>query len=121
MRKILGVACVPLGLLVVLAARPVGAQTPVNLNPRQNPKFSPYLNLVNRGNAAVNYYGIVRPQIQQNQQLQMLQFGLAQTTAEATAALTQPAAPAPGQLPDTGHAAGFMTYTKYFNTVAPRR
>jgi hypothetical protein len=27
---------------------------------------------------------------------------------------------APGQPPDTGRVAGFMTYTKYFNTVNPR-
>src|SRR5207244_10208416 len=90
-------------------------------SPYAPPGFSPYLNLLNRGNPAVNYYGIVRPQIQQGQQLQVLQYGLAQTTAEATAALTQPATAAPGALPDTGHAAGFMTYTKYFNTVSPRR
>jgi hypothetical protein len=32
------------------------------------PVLSPYLNLLNRGNPAVNYYNFVLPQLQQNQQ-----------------------------------------------------
>lgn len=79
---------------------------------------NPYLNLLNRGNPAINYYGIVRPQIQQGQQLQMLQFGLNRTAAEATAAET--AATTPGAPAATGHTVGFMTYTRYFNTVSAR-
>src|SRR5207248_1125492 len=30
--------------------------------PGMTPGFSPYLNLLNRGNPAINYYGLVRPQ-----------------------------------------------------------
>jgi len=86
--------------------------------PYSAPVLNPYLNLLNRGNPAVNYYGIVRPQIQQEQQLQMLQFGLNRTAAEASAAET--AATTPSALATTGHTVGFMTYTRYFNTVNAR-
>jgi hypothetical protein len=61
---------------------PAAAQNPFpyNQNPynsylqqsqQQNqrpPVLSPYLNLLNRGNPAVNYYNFVQPQLQQNQQ-----------------------------------------------------
>ena len=113
-----------IALTLALAAGAAEAQqpgvqpsTPYQYSP---PTVSPYLNLLNRGNPGINYYGIVRPQIQANQQFQTLQYGLARTTAEAEAANATATAPAPGQLPDTGHATGFMTYTKYFNTVSPR-
>ena len=83
------------------------------------PAVSPYLNLLNRGNPAINYYGIVRPQIQQGQQLQTLQYGLTHAvdeiaTDQGTTTTT------PGALAPTGHVAGFMTYPKYFNTVNSR-
>jgi len=111
-------------LTLALAAGAAQAQSPVGQPPaspyRYSPPIvSPYLNLLNRGNPAINYVGIVRPEIQAQQQFQMLQYGLARTTAEAEAAVNTTTA-APGQLPDTGHATGFMTYTKYFNTTAPR-
>lgn len=111
-------------LTVALAAGAASAQSPVGQPPASPyhyspPLVSPYLNLLNRGNPAVNYYGIVRPQIQANQQIQMLQYGLARTTAEEEAAANSAATP--GQLPDTGHVTGFMTYPKYFNTFAPQR
>lgn len=114
-----------IALIAALAAGAVQAQPPAvqpPTAPYTAPVVNPYLNLLNRGNPAINYYGIVRPQIQQSQQLQMLQFGLARTAQEAATA-EQTATTAPGAsaaLPDTGHVAGFMTYTKYFNTVNPR-
>jgi hypothetical protein len=36
------------------------------------PAFSPYLNLLRGGNAAINYYGLVRPELQFRQALQNL-------------------------------------------------
>jgi hypothetical protein len=113
-----------IALTLALAASAAYAQAPVQppTQPYSPPVLNPYLNLLNRGNPAINYYGIVRPQIQQGQQLQMLQFGLNRTAAEAATA-EQTALTAPGAsavLPDTGHVAGFMTQTKYFNTVNQR-
>jgi hypothetical protein len=110
-----------IALTLFVTATAARAQAPVQppTQPYSPPVISPYLNLLNRGNpAAINYYGIIRPQVQQSQQLQLLQFGLTKTAEEATAALTQPTT-APGALPDTGHAVGFMTYPRYFNTVNP--
>lgn len=102
-------------------AQPPAVQTPTA--PYSPPAFNSYLNLLNRNtNPAITYYGIIRPQVQQGQQLRMLQFGLTRT-AEAEAATEQALTAAPGAsatLPDTGHVAGFMTYPKYFNTVNPR-
>jgi hypothetical protein len=108
-------------LTLALAASAVQAQPGVQptTQPYSPPVLNPYLNLLRGGNPAINYYGLVRPQMQQTQQLQMLQSGLAHTTAEAEAAALAPTT-STGVLADTGHSVGFMTYTRYFNTVAPR-
>jgi hypothetical protein len=109
-----------IALALVLAAGTVYAQPPVTpqapTQPYSPPVFSPYLNLLNRGNPAINYYGIVRPEVQAQQQLQRLQFGLARTDAEIEATT----ATAPGLLPTTGHTVGFMTQARYFGTVNVR-
>ena|SRR5665213_4636896 len=106
-----------IALALALAAGVVYAQAPVTpqapTQPYSPPVISPYLNLLNRGNPAINYYGIVRPEVQEQQQLQRLQFGLARTNAEIEAATTT----GPGGLPTTGHTVGFMTQARYFNTV----
>jgi hypothetical protein len=96
-------------------AQPLAPQAPTQ-QPYSPPVFSPYLNLLNRGNPAINYYGIVRPEVQDQQQLQRLQLGLARTNAEIEATTATP-----GFLPTTGHAVGFMTQARYFNTVNVRQ
>lgn len=73
---------------------------------------SPYLNLLNRNaNPAITYYGIVRPQFDTANSIQRLQ--------EQSTANTQ-AVTAVGELaaPETGHAVGFMTQSRYFNTLS---
>ena len=109
-----------IALALVLAsgtvyAQPLAPQAPTQ-QPYSPPVFSPYLNLLNRGNPAINYYGIVRPEVQEQQQLQRLQFGLARTNAEIEATTST----APGLLPTTGHTVGFMTQARYFGTVNVR-
>jgi hypothetical protein len=47
-------------------------------NPYIRPPVSPYLNLTRGGNPAVNYFGLVQPQLQTTEQLQMLQMQQAQ-------------------------------------------
>ncbi len=96
---------------VTYGQAPVAPQGPTQ--PYSPPVFSPYLNLLNRGNPAINYYGIVRPQLQDQEQLQRLQFGLARTNAEIEATTTT----RPGEVPPTGHAVGFQTQGRFFNTV----
>jgi hypothetical protein len=51
---------------VVYAQAPIAPQAPTQ--PYSPPVVSPYLNLLNRGNPAINYYGLVRPQVQEQQQ-----------------------------------------------------
>ena len=98
-----------LAVSVFLAAGQAGAQGP---SPRpvstQRPTVSPYLNLARPGTPALNYYNLVRPQVEFRNDVQRLRQDLAssqQTVAEVDAALA---------LPGTGHATRFMDYSQYF-------
>jgi hypothetical protein len=111
-----------IALTLTLAASAAQAQQP-GVQPGAPyitpPVLSPYLNMLRSGNPAVNYYGLVRPQIQQGQQLQALQYGLARSAEEAAAA--EGPTTGTGVAANTGHTVGFMTYARYFNTTAPPR
>lgn len=76
-------------LLVAVGACQAQAQTPPQTRPRPQlppapavpyrPPVSPYLNLLNRQtNPAINYFGIVRPQLQFGQAIQQQQAELNQ-------------------------------------------
>jgi hypothetical protein len=69
------------------------------------PPVSPYLNLLNTGDPAINYYGLVRPQFAYNRAIQNL--GNELNYLEATPQ---------GNLPpsQTGIRSTFMTQYKYF-------
>jgi hypothetical protein len=88
------------------------AQVPFNrptVNPFNPPVVSPFLNLNRGGNQAINYYGLVRPQLDTAaglQQLQRQQQVLAQTPTPETV----------GGIPVTGHPAQFMSFSHYFNS-----
>ena len=72
---------------VLLLAAPLVAQPQPRATPTR-PVFSPYLNLLGgTGNPGLNYYGIVRPQMQLQQQFNQLQ----QQTNQQFAALGQSA------------------------------
>jgi hypothetical protein len=122
MQKQLGLSgIVVLGLLFHAAASPVRAQvnTPWGY-PR--PVVSPYINLFRGGvNPAINYYGIVRPEVDFRRSIGGLQQQLI---------AQQQAAAAPeeyGVLPATGHLPTFRNYAHYFadrtgqsTAIAPR-
>jgi len=75
--------------------------------PPSTPTFSPYLNLLRRGNPAVNYYGLVRPEQQWRNavgQLQQNVQGLDTAVAEGQAAGTL----------TTGHATQFQNLSHFF-------
>ena len=102
------------GLFVTLAlsSRPAHGQPPGNAYyPSRQPAVSPYINLLRSGNnPAINYYGIVRPEIALRNNLLQLQGQQAATTTQQqdlAAALT---------LPPTGHVSGFQTQSRYFMT-----
>ena len=110
----LWVACaVP---VLVAAAGPVRAQPPVPGGPAATrPAFSPYLNLARPGTApALNYYGLVRPELQFRQSIQNLQGAVAANQQ----AIGGVQAEATGVSP-TGHPTQFLNYGGYFLTNAP--
>jgi hypothetical protein len=72
------------------------------------PAVSPYLNLLNSGDTAINYYGLVRPQFAYNRAIQNL--GNEINYLEANPAGNQMLQ----QSFQTGTRATFMTQSKYF-------
>ncbi len=75
--------------------------------PRTNnyPTVSPYLNLARPGQAATNYYGIVRPQVEANQAFQQIQQGTFTTDPRFGPAMgPQGAGPDGGVTPRTSSA-----------------
>src|SRR4051812_48745170 len=101
---------VPLSAVLVLAAaRGAYAQPPSYAQPRT----SPYLNLLRAGSSpGVNYYGLVRPEVDFRRSIQQLQ-----TQTQANQQTLTGLQTATGAL-TTGHPVGFMTHTAYFQTVS---
>jgi hypothetical protein len=103
---------------VLAGVTPAGAQqlgAPGNFgqppaNPFGNPAISPFLNLNRGGNPAINYFGIVQPQLQTSQSLQQLQQG--QMSLEQNAMYGQTGTGAFGSM--TGHPAVFMNTLHYY-------
>lgn len=102
MRKLL-----PALAIILFSTGWASAQAP-GVRPYARPAFSPYLNLNRFGtNPAINYYGLVRPQLRYNNDIQRLQdntFELQQR---------EPAVVGSELLP-TGHATGFLNHQRYF-------
>lgn len=84
--------------------------------PYQNPHptFSPILNMSGFNNPAINYFGIVRPQMQTTAALQTLQTNQQfLLTAQAYGQMPMVTEGQPSIL-TTGHTVGFNDYTRYF-------
>jgi len=98
--------CFSLGLLVLVMTSSAHAQGPYT-RPLTNstPPVSPYLNLTRGGNSAVNYYGLVRPQMDAQRLLQQTQTG---GGMPAGSGLTM-------DMPNSGHPVQFMNFSHYFN------
>lgn len=80
--------------------------------PAGRPTFSPYLNLLRQNNPAyLNYYGLVRPQLNLQQSIQGLQQGLAANQYQ-----TQQLQSTEATLVGTGHPSFFMNQSRYFMT-----
>lgn len=81
-------------------------------NPFGTPTISPYLNLGRGGNAGINYYALVRPQVQAFQGIQMLeaqQQSLAEQQQQAFSRFQTGA-----QIGVSGHRTYFFNYGHYF-------
>ena len=103
------------GILVV--ANDGSAQVLNSNQPNNNmlrPAISPYLNMNRSGNPAINYYGLVKPQVDTAKQLQTLQQQVQQNQLMPQLG----AAPEDdGMLSNyaiTGHPASFSSYSHYF-------
>jgi hypothetical protein len=105
-------ALIPVVLIVMaLLATTAHAQFPQGPanGPGYNQPVSPYLNLLRRGSdPAINYYGIVRPEIATQRSLQGLQQQI-----NTVGALTAADAQSNNQL-STGHPIMFNNYSHYF-------
>jgi hypothetical protein len=100
----------------VLHAQLAPYTQPQTYNPYARPTISPYLNLVRPGaNPALNYYGLVRPQIQTSRALQAFQQELLPVAGGLAPAVEQ--AGVASNLPTTGHKTSFYNYSTYFPTV----
>ena len=112
------IALVVSGILVLATTREASAQYPGSLAPGRPPQqgagpvFSPYLNLLRGGNPAINYYGLVRPEIQFRNALQNLNNELEQTEADVAAGQ----AGATGF--QTGHPVQFFNLSHYYPNSA---
>jgi hypothetical protein len=107
MRKIV-LACLA-GWLSLGAASQASAQyTPPPTSPFYRPPISPYLNLTRPGQAGINYYGLVRPQIDTYATLNQLQYQ--QNQLQAGLAYDQNMVAM-----DTGHSTRFGNYSHYFS------
>ena len=87
-------------LVVSLGADRVWCQSPP-------PGYSPYLNLARPGSPGMNYYGLVRPQVEFRNDLQQLQ----RTTTTLQSGVSQFMS---GDLA-TGHPAAFMYFGGYYS------
>ncbi len=104
-------------LSMLLFASAAVAQPMVPGGGFQRPTVSPYINLA-RGNggisnAALNYYGIVRPEQAFRQQAASLQQQLTQTNQNLGSLAQDASNP---QTAVTGRGAVFNQYSQYFNT-----
>jgi hypothetical protein len=96
-------ACLTIGVGTVHAQPPgPGSYT-------RPPAFSPYLNLNRGGSPAINYYGLVRPEVQFRQSL----LHLSNDVAANQQALGS-GNPGFNDMPFTGHPTQFMNLSGYF-------
>jgi hypothetical protein len=107
-----------LAAAALLTGSQASAQAPYQrpqLGPMQRPTVSPYLNLARGGSKAINYHGLVRPQVETTRAITQLQ--------QQQQTLLQPMAPLgqapPTDLPITGRPVQFWNYGTYFPTMPP--
>jgi hypothetical protein len=95
-------------VLCVLGMAAGVASAQPRVGPTSRPAVSPYLNLLRPGNSAgVNYYGLVKPQVEFRNNIQALQQ---QVTNNQTAITDLTNA----TLPTTGHSTTFLNTGGYF-------
>lgn len=77
--------------------------------PASRPTFSPYLNLARSGSSpTLNYFGLVRPEINNRQNIQAIQSAAASNQRSISDLVNG------GELPTTGVSSQFMNHYSYF-------
>jgi hypothetical protein len=112
--------CAAVGLLALPAgfARTQVPQPMTPVPPVYRPPVSPYLNLLRQGQSpGLNYYNLVRPQLQYNASIYQLQ-GQVGANRQGLAALEQAANQPAAGLPPTGFIPQFQNYRVYFMTYS---
>jgi len=99
---------------LTISATTVTAQPPPPGGYARPPAFSPYLNLNRGGSPAINYYGLVRPEVQFRQSLLRLSNDVA-TNQQALGTGN----PGLNDMPFTGHPTQFMNLGGYFMNSGP--
>jgi hypothetical protein len=89
-------------VVVSLGASQVQGQPPP-------PGYSPYLNLVRPGSPGMNYYGLVRPEVEFRNNLQQLQRNTTRLQTEFSQAT--------GSDLSTGHPSAFMYFGGYYSGI----
>jgi hypothetical protein len=118
----------PILLLAAVAitaalAAPASAQNPYPYNtggayqPQRPPVLSPYLNLNNRGNPAVNYYNFVQPQLQLAQPFVGNQGPPLPAYQPGDEAVLDPHNPTDTMPRPSGHPSTFNSTGAYFNSL----
>ena len=98
---------------VLLLAQTAAGQPPGP--PRYSPTFSPYLNLARGGvSPALNYYGLIRPQLDNRTATQNLQTQVQQNYQSINGLQQGEAGGVSAGPPATGFQAGYMTHLGYF-------
>ncbi len=98
-----------LGLSRASAQYPTGDRA---ANPNAGPAVSPYLNLLRRGSSAgVNYYGLVRPDLEFRSAFRGIQQQIDSQRLDQGIDTRG--------LPETGHPSSFLDTRGYFLNIAP--
>lgn len=84
-----------------------------------SPRLSPYLNLLRGGNPAANYYMGVVPEVERRANARM--FSTQIRDLERRVEGVEEERDLFPRLSETGHPAGFMSYSPYFNVGGVRR
>ena len=112
MNRYMGVLSAAVVCVLASGGQQVHGQVPFQrptLGPVNTPAFSPYLNLNRFGSSpALNYYGIVRPQLDAYAATQNLQQQI------TTNSQTLSGAGSATDLPATGHSIRFLNTSRYF-------
>jgi hypothetical protein len=121
MKRSMRAALLSMGLWALCSGQvfaQLGYYRPPQINPY--PVVSPYLNLMNGGNPATTYFGIIRPQMEMNQNIQGLQQqvqGIQDNSFNQLGFGSSMMQQMPDNALTTGHPAVFQNFSYYYPSM----